>query len=107
MSSLPPLVRRTLQWQIAIAVVMGLIAGPLTYDALTNPKTQARPDITTFLCFMAVIGYFSVAAAASALLIWKRKRIGLYLAWTVFPGIVRTGPGLCSQEMRDYLAGRI
>ena len=105
MSTLPPKVRRTLLWQIGVAVVMGLIAGPLTYDLLTNPKSQARPDIVPFCWFMGAIGYFSVAAAVSALLIWKRKRIGLYLAWTVLPGIIRTAPGLVSQEMRDYLAG--
>jgi hypothetical protein len=55
---------------------------------------------------MAVIGYWSVAAALSALLIRKRKRAGLYLAWTVLPGILRTAPGLLSQEMQDYLDGQ-
>jgi hypothetical protein len=107
MNSLPPVVRRTLGWQIIAAVVMGPISGLSALDVLTNPKTRARPDFETFCWFMVVIGYWAVAAALSALLIWKRKRAGLYLAWTVLPGILRTAPGLLSQEMREYLDGQV
>src|SRR5207302_10135369 len=107
MYPLPPKVRRTLGWLIAAAVLMGLISGSMTSDALTNPRTRARPDFETFCWFMAVLGYWAVAAAVSALLIWKRKRAGLCLAWTVLPGILRTAPGLLSQEMREYLNGQV
>jgi hypothetical protein len=106
MNLLPPAVRRTVRLQIGVAVLMGLVAGPLTFDLLTNPRTRSRPDFEPFCWAMAVIGYWSVAAALSAVLIRKRKRAGLYLAWTVLPGILRTAPGLLSQEMQDYLDGQ-
>ena len=105
MNPLPPKVRRTLGWQIAVAILFGLMAGSFGYDILTNPKTRARPDFGTFSWFVAAMVYWALAAALSALLIWKRKRAGLFLAWTVLPGILRTAPGLLSEEMREYMDG--
>ena len=92
-------------WQIIVAVLMGFLSGYIGVQLLTDPKMQARADVGTLTIFVWIMGYWAVAAALSAFLIWKRNRIGLVLGWTVIPGILRTAPGMLSKEMSDYLDG--
>jgi hypothetical protein len=100
---MPPKVRGVVIVQIVVAVICGILG----YGFLTGKLGGKRHNTRGFDHFFACsLTYWCLASASAAVLIAKRSRVGLILAWTVFPGIVRTIPGLISKQMKDYLAGR-